>query len=95
MLARWAGVAVGTAHQPSDVPHAHPGRWPCGLGARDLSSTGRQADIALQAQPEDAAAGLPALRWVPADDVNVAALSSSVRKVHALAAGARAAATQC
>jgi hypothetical protein len=80
-------MAIGVEHKPSDVPHAHPGLW-----YRDQSSAGWQADIALEAQPEDAAAGRPALRWVPAGDVDVAALSSSVRKIHALAAAARAAA---
>ena len=34
----------------------------------------------------DAQAGLPALRWVPVDAIDLGALSSSVKKVHALAA---------
>jgi hypothetical protein len=82
-------MAGGADLQPGVMPHVYPGLW-CHdlLGARHQSS-GRQAVIALEAQPEDAADGRPALRWVPAGDVDVAALSSSVRKIHALAGAAR------
>lgn len=45
--------------------------------------------MALEARSEDAEAGLPALRWVPVDAIDLSALSSSVKKVHARAAGLR------
>lgn len=43
--------------------------------------------MALEARSEDAEACLPALRWVPVDTIDLSALSSSVKKVYALAAG--------
>ncbi len=42
----------------------------------------------LGARDEDLELGLPALRWVRADALDVRALSSSVKKVYALAAAA-------
>ena len=42
----------------------------------------------LGTREEDAESGVPALRWVRTDALDVTALSSSVKKVHALAAAA-------
>ena len=53
-----------------------------------------QADAVLGTRDEDPEPGLPALRWVRKDALDVRALSSSVKKVYALAEAAGASAAK-
>ena len=74
---------VQRAGEVRSVHRVLPSTYPCGAW---------QADVVLGTRDEDPETGLPALRWVRKDELDVHALSSSVKKVYALAQAAGASA---